>query len=247
MAKDETFADTIRMLQNNSDCIVIRHSDPSKLSEAAQAADRVGIINAGNGSDEHPTQAILDLYTLRNVKGKTNKLRGLIMGDLFYGRTAHSLVKGLAIYEGNEVFLQSPESLRLDPAIIAAARDRGLKVHEVGSLNEVPKDLDFWYNTRMQRERFYDSDGRFQEDKFQKAKREQIIVTLDVLDKHASEHTVLMHPLPRTQEQPVEVDSDPRAIYLEEQAQSGIHARMGIVYANLLGFPRPVYRLRQSA
>src|SRR3990167_6316489 len=113
VAKGETFEDTIRTFEAYCDAIVIRHPQVGQAQKAAEAAEFVPIINAGDGIGEHPTQALLDLYTVREHKGELSNIRGLVAGDLLNGRTIHSLIRGLSLYPGNEIYLLSPDKLRL--------------------------------------------------------------------------------------------------------------------------------------
>lgn len=222
VSKGETFEDAIRTFESYGDAIVLRHPETGSALRAAKAAEFVPIINAGDGIGEHPTQAGLDLYTIREHKGTLSKVRGLMAGDLLNGRTVHSLIKGLSFYEGNEIFLLSPEQLRLSKQDREDFAARGISLHEVESMDEIPRNLDFWYWTRVQKERFTN------EDEYQQINN-RFIVDQRVLDRYAALDTILMHPLPRVGEIKEEVDADPRAVYLRSQIRNGLYTRMALL------------------
>lgn len=221
VSKGETLEDTIRTYQAYSDIIVLRHPEQGAAMRAAEVAD-VPIINAGDGIGEHPTQALLDMQTILDEKGRLDSLRGLMAGDILNGRTIHSLIQGLAFYPNNEIFLLAPEQLRLSREDILNFKSRGIVLHEIGSMDEVPKDLDFWYWTRVQKERFEsEAEYNFVNNRF--------VVDQATLDRYASPDTILMHPLPRVGEIKEEVDSDPRAVYLRSQIRNGLYVREALL------------------
>jgi len=113
MIKGETMEDTIRVIETYSDLIIMRHQEPYSVQKAAQAASFIPVINAGDGPHEHPTQTLLDMYTLEERFGSLNNLKGVLVGDLLYGRTVHSLLKALSFYKGNTLYLLSPKQLRM--------------------------------------------------------------------------------------------------------------------------------------
>ena len=222
VSKGETFEDTIRTFESYGDAIVLRHPETGFALKAADAAEFVPIINAGDGIGEHPTQALLDLYTVREHKGELSNIRGLVAGDLLNGRTIHSLIRGLSLYPGNEIYLLSPDKLRLPLADFKDFEERGIALHDIGSMDELPSDLDFWYWTRVQKERFQN------EDEYNEVNN-QFIVTSDILNRYAGPETILMHPLPRVGEIKEEVDRDPRAVYLRNQIRNGLYTRMALL------------------
>ncbi|MCH7605497.1 hypothetical protein IID24_05945 [Patescibacteria group bacterium] len=189
---------------------------------AARIARHIPVINAGDGIGEHPTQALLDLFTIFEHKGTLAGLKGLVAGDLLNGRTVHSLLKGLSLYPGNTVYLLSPKELRLSDEDITSFKSRGVTLIEIGSVDEIPKDCDFWYWTRVQKERFHNSADY-------EAVNNRFVVTKELLDKRGSNDTILMHPLPRVGEIEDAVDEDPRAVYLKSQIRNGMYVRMALL------------------
>lgn len=222
VSKGETFEDTIRTVEAYCDAIVLRHPEVGSAQRAADTAEHVPIINAGDGIGEHPTQALLDLYTIYEKFGRLNGLTGLVAGDVKNGRTVHSLLEGLSLYPDNLVYLMAPEILKLDPTELEHLRQKGLKVEEIADQKDIPKDANFWYWTRVQKERF---DG---EDEYQQANN-QFIVDQELLDEKGSADTILMHPLPRVGEILPEVDADSRAVYLRSQVRNGMYVRMALL------------------
>ena len=238
--KGENLADSVRAAGSYADVVVLRHPRVRSSYEAAfaldQLATRLGtrpvVISGGVGVGEHPTQALLDLFTIVDFKGTADGLTVTLVGDLANGRTVHSLAKLLALYEARELKLQlvSPESLKTPQGIIDFVTERGVEVHETDSLDEVIGTSDVIYWTRVQEERFED-----------KADYEAIagsfIVTPDVLAK-ASDDVILMHPLPRKHEMGTEadhavLDNDARSVYFH-QMQNGMYVRMALL-AGVLG------------
>ncbi len=222
VSKGETFDDTIRVFEGYSDAIVLRHPQVGAALRAAEVAKHVPIINAGDGIGEHPTQALLDMYTIWENKNKLDYIRGLMAGDLLNGRTIHSLIKGLSFFERNELYLLAPDKLKLSQEDLDSFKNRGVTLHEIRSLNEAPKDLDFWYWTRVQKERF-DNVEEYEE------VNNKFVVTQEVLNKYAGENTILMHPLPRVGEIDPEVDQDKRSVYLTKQIRNGMYVRMALL------------------
>jgi aspartate carbamoyltransferase len=238
--KGENLADSVRAAGSYADVVVLRHPEVRSSYEAAYALDqlttRLGtrsvVVSGGDGVGEHPTQALLDLFTIVDHKGTTDGQTVTLVGDLAHGRTVHSLAKILALYGGDglRIELVSPESLRTPQGVIDFVKSRGVEIHETSSLDEVIGKSDVIYWTRVQEERFED-----------KADYEAIagdfVMTPDVLAK-ASADAILMHPLPRKHEMGTEadhaiLDNDPRAIYFH-QMQNGMYMRMALL-AGVLG------------
>lgn len=209
VTKGETLEDTIRTLECYADAIVMRHYDDD-ASERAAAVASVPIINAGSGAAEHPTQALLDLYTIQKERGWVDGLTVTMMGDLKYGRTVHSLTKLLRLYNTKLRFV-SPEQLRLPPNYLNDGDE------QFDDLDEVIEDTDVLYVTRVQKERLSDSI----------AIDFSYAVTRDHMNR-AKPDMVLMHPLPRVGEIPTELDSDPRSAYFR-QMRYGLHVRMALL------------------
>ncbi len=213
--KGEILEDTISVVSGYSDAIVMRHS----FNDAAERAARVSnipIINAGSGKGEHPTQSLLDAYTIRNKKGRLDNLKIAILGDLVNGRTIHSLIKLFGLYENIEFYALSKENLALPEKYIKIIEDTGNKYYRCYSFDDIPKDVDIMYHTRIQAERSDEDLGK-----------EQFIINKEVLDKF-SDNTLVMHPLPRVDEISTDIDNDKRAIYFE-QAHNGMWVRMALL------------------
>lgn len=219
MLKGESFEDTIRMINGYSDLIVIRHSENGSAKRAADAAE-IPVINAGDGSNEHPTQALLDLFTIQSRFKKLTNLKVLVAGDLLYGRTARSLLQGLSLYKGNTIYLLSPKQLRMDPILLRKLK-KDLKIVEIFTEKQIPEDCHVWYWTRIQRE-------RIKSKKLLKDVKKSFIVTKRLLEKKGNKKMIIMHPLPRIEEISTEVDSDPRAFYFK-QAKNGLYIRMALL------------------
>lgn len=223
VSKGETLGDTMRTLQQYCDVIVLRHPEIGSAKDAAKAAD-VPILNAGDGAGEHPTQALLDLFTIQDELGKIDGLNIAMVGDLRFGRTVHSLTKLLTMYDVKLNFV-SPEILRLPLNIMNKVRDAGIDARESHDVADVIDKADVLYVTRVQKERFSDL-----------AQYESVkgayVINPDLMAK-AKEKMVVMHPLPRVGEIDEAVDSDPRAAYFR-QVQNGMYIRMALL-AGVLG------------
>jgi aspartate carbamoyltransferase catalytic subunit len=218
--KGETLEDTVRIVGGYSDCIVLRHPEEGAAARAA-AVSTVPVINAGDGRGEHPTQALLDLYTIRAELGRLEGLRVVMAGDLANGRTVHSLIRLLSQYRGLKVTLAGPEQLRLPAPTVQALRDSGAEVREAESLLEAVVGADVVYQTRIQAERLSEP--------LEEAGRDaaRFRVTKEVMAA-LPQGAVVMHPLPRVGEIDPEVDSDPRAAYFR-QARNGVPVRMALL------------------
>ncbi len=218
--KGETIEDMTKMIEQYCDVIVIRHPVKGTLQKAADTAD-VPVINAGDGIGEHPTQALLDMFTIYEKFGRLTGLKGLMAGDMLNGRTVHSLIRGLSIFPGNTVYLLSPKQLRLSREEFQLYSKRGVKLVEINSLKQIPVDCHFWYWTRVQKERFSDK-------KVYEKLKLSFILTKKLVKEKAGKSTLLMHPLPRVGEIETAVDSDPRAVYLTTEAKNGMYVRMAL-------------------
>lgn len=222
VSKGETLADTIRTLEQYSDIIVLRHPEIGSARVAAEAAG-IPVINAGDGPGEHPSQALLDLFTIREEMGRIDGLKIAMVGDLRFGRTVHSLTKLLLHFDVSLRFV-SPEILRMPLKIMNEVRDRGLNVRETHDVADVIENADVLYVTRVQKERFSDM-AQYDEVK------DNYIITPDLM-RQAKEKMVVMHPLPRVGEISTEVDTDPRAAYFR-QVRNGMYIRMALLAAVL--------------
>jgi len=217
--KGETLIDTVNIMSGYSDCIVIRHSKEGAAKLASEHSS-VPIVNAGDGSHDHPTQTLLDLYTIKKSLKNFNGLRVGICGDLRYGRTGRPLSIALSNYD-TEISFISPPQLSMDKSTVKYIRDNGTNVKEVLKIEDVIRELDVLYMTRIQRERFPT------EEEYLKFSG-HYIVNKELMNL-AKKNMILMHPLPRVNEISVEVDSDPRAKYFE-QSRNGVPTRMAVLY-----------------
>jgi aspartate carbamoyltransferase catalytic subunit len=222
VAKGESFGDTIKTFEAYCDVIVLRHPEVGSAMRAAKAAEAVPIINAGDGIGEHPTQALLDLYTIFEKIGTLSGIKGLFAGDIKNGRTVHSLLKGLSLYKNNTVYLLSPEQLKLQRPLFEQLTKAGLKIIEITSENDIDKECNFWYWTRVQKERFEDKE------EYERIKH-SFIATPQLMQEHGNKNMILMHPLPRVGEITEDVDKDPRAVYLRNQIRNGMYVRMALL------------------
>ncbi len=221
VVKGETIEDMIKIMEQYSDAIVIRHPVAGTAQICAKTAG-IPIVNAGDGIGEHPTQALLDMYTIYEKFKTLDGIKGLMVGDLLNGRTIHSLLKGLSFFKNSIIYLLSPKVLRLSKKELDEFCRRGIKLIEINNLNDIPPDLHFWYWTRVQKERFSDKN------EYEKLKL-SFILSKDLVDRKAGKKTLLMHPLPRVGEIKTEVDNDPRAVYLTTQAKNGMYVRMALL------------------
>ncbi len=217
--KGETIEDTVRVVGGYADAIVLRHPENGSAARAA-AASPVPIINAGDGSGEHPTQALLDLYTIQKELGRMHNLKIALVGDLLYGRTVHSLIILLSIFKNIEIYLISPKELRLPEEYRKMLRSRKIKFIEGEYLEKILPQADVLYVTRIQKERFA-SLGLYNKVK------DSFSIDKDTLKK-LPKKSIVMHPLPRVHEISPEVDQDRRVAYFR-QAKNGLYVRMALL------------------
>jgi len=215
--KGENLADTVRTVENYADLIAVRHPLEGAARLAAEFA-KVPIINGGSGAEEHPTQALLDLYTIMKEKKKINGLKIALVGDLRYGRTVHSLAYALSLYN-IELYLVSPESLRMRREVLQTIKEK-IPVIEKTSLEKTVSQVDVLYVTRIQKERFPDPA------EYIKVKGSYKI-DMNTLSE-AKEGLIILHPLPRVDEIAPEVDNTPYAKYFPE-VWNGIVMRMALL------------------
>jgi aspartate carbamoyltransferase catalytic subunit len=222
LKKGETLADTLRMVDGYSDLIVIRHAAEGAARYAAEICQRP-VVNAGDGGNQHPTQTLLDLYTITKMKGKLEGLSVYLVGDLKYARTMRSLLYGLAMF-GADVTLVAPEGLEMNPGVIKEAKERfGAKVREHSAMELGGADVA--YVCRIQKERFADP---YEAEKVQKTFR----ITMDAL-RGVKDDLAILHPLPKIDEMDPEIDKTKYARYFE-QAKLGVPVRMAIL-AEIMG------------
>lgn len=224
IAKGETLADTIRMVEAYSDLIVLRHPHEGAARLAANFSEKP-VINAGDGAGSHPTQTLLDLFTIQEEKGSIEGLNVVILGDLKYGRTVHSLAEALTLFGAKLTFV-APPALQMPMETINHVKGMGGSIRCTSDIDEVMSDADVLYVTRIQRERFPDP-----------AEYEKVAgmyrIDIETL-REAKKDLIVMHPLPRIDEIDPEVDSTPHAKYFQ-QAFNGIPVRMALLAALLGG------------
>lgn len=219
IAKGETLSDTIKTIERYSDVIVIRHPEIGSAKIAADAA-QIPVLNAGDGPGEHPTQALLDFYTIKKEKGETHGLKIALVGDLKNGRTIHSLIKLLIKYDGVDFCLISPRKLSLPKEYTDLMKKNNVEYFESDCLDDAIASCDVLYMTRIQKERFEN------EKDYEKLKG-CFVLNKQIL-KNAKKDMIIMHPLPRVDEIAEEVDSDPRAKYFD-QVENGLYVRMALL------------------
>jgi aspartate carbamoyltransferase catalytic subunit len=217
--KGESISDTIRVVSGYADVIAIRHYEEG-TAEAAAKNSPVPIINAGDGAGEHPTQALADMYTIKKELGWLSGLRVVLVGDLLYGRTIHSLLPLLCLYTGVTIDLISPLSLRLPPQYREYLTKKGITFNESESLEGVIEQADVAYITRVQRERFalqadYD------------AVKDVYVINAETANRMKPQ-AIIMHALPRVNEIAPDVDANARAAYFR-QAKNGLYIRMALL------------------
>jgi len=217
-SKGETLSDTIHIIENYADIIVMRHFIEGAAKRAAEIS-KVPIVNAGDGANQHPTQTMLDLYTIRKEFGKIDGIKIALAGDLKYGRTVHSLMYALSQFDNVTVYLISPESLAMPRHIIEETRKK-LKIFETANIEKYIKECDVLYATRIQKERFPD------EVEYQKV-RNAYVITPQIVAK-GKPSLRIMHPLPRVNELSQALDGTPAALYFK-QAANGIPVREALL------------------
>ena len=223
VSKGESLPDTVRSLECYADVVVLRHPEVGASALAAKYA-RKPIINAGDGIGEHPTQALLDLFTIIEELGHADGLTITMLGDLKNGRTVHSLSRLLSLFDVRLHYV-SPGILRMPPEIIAELDEKGISQQEYQLLDPALPETDVLYVTRVQKERFEDPQA------YEKVKGAYVI-TPETLQR-AKENMIVMHPLPRVGEISMELDDDPRAAYFR-QMEYGMYVRMALL-AMVLG------------
>lgn len=218
VSKGESLPDTIKTLESYSDAIVIRHPEKGSAAEAAAAAAKP-VINAGDGPGEHPTQALLDAFTILEEMGKLDGLTVTMLGDLKYGRTVHSLAKLLTLFDVKINYV-SPEILRMPVELVQEVRAAGIEQVETTDLDSVLPATDILYVTRIQKERFENADEYDQV-------KDSYVISAETM-KSAKEQMAVLHPLPRVGEIARDVDDDPRAAYFR-QMEYGMYVRMALL------------------
>lgn len=224
LKKGESLKDTVRMAEAYSDVIVMRHYLDGAARLAAEATERP-VINAGDGSNQHPSQTLLDLYTIKKEMGNLEGLKVAFVGDLKYGRTVHSLTKALSHFDA-EMYFVAPDSLQMPEYILEDLDKSGIKYHILEDFRDILGEIDVFYMTRIQGERFPD------EEEYKKVKGIYVINKDNIIGK-CKENMIIMHPLPRVDEISTDLDKTKHALYFK-QAANGVPVRMAML-AMVLG------------
>ena len=219
-AKGESFEDMIRMVENYGHVIIIRHPEKGIAAKTLELA-KIPVINAGDGINEHPTQALQDIYTLRESIGDINGIVLGVVGDLKYGRTVNSLIKAISKYTIFKIYFISSESLKISQELREYLISKNIVFIEVTSLEEVMARLDVLYVTRIQKERF----ANYEE--YEKEK-DRYCISMDLVKKYGNGHMKIMHPLPRNNELSTDLDSYENSIYFQE-AENGVYIRQALI------------------
>lgn len=215
--KGETLADSIRIITSYTDALVMRHYREGAARLAADVSP-VPVINAGDGSNQHPSQTLLDLFTIYETQGRLDNISIAFVGDLKYGRTVHSLSQALCHYNA-KIYLVSPESLAMPEYILDDYREHNIEFHVANTIEEIVPKVDILYMTRVQKERFDETEYRHLRAKF--------VLSADTLAE-AKPNLKVLHPLPRIDEITLDVDGTPYAYYFQ-QAANGVYARQALL------------------
>ena len=218
VSKGETFHDTIQVISNYCDMIVMRHSLEGAPRYASEFS-KVPIVNAGDGANQHPSQTLLDLYSIKKTQGTLDGINIMMIGDLKYGRTVHSLLQALSHFNTKFTFVAPPE-LRMPEEYKQFLRDKGLEFTETTEIGDAINEADIVYMTRVQRERFSDL---MEYEKVKNCYR----LTNSML-ANTKENLRILHPLPRVNEIAHDVDENPKAYYFQ-QAQNGLYVREALI------------------
>lgn len=223
VSKGETFHDTIMTISNYCDMIVMRHHIEGAARYASEVS-KVAVVNAGDGSNQHPSQTLLDLYSIKKTQGRLDNINIVMIGDLKYGRTVHSLLQALSHFNPTFTFV-APEELRLPDEYKEFLTEKGIPFTETSEINGALKEADIVYMTRVQRERFSDPM------EYERVKNVYILKNSMLEDSKPTMR--ILHPLPRVGEIDTDVDSNPQAYYFQ-QTENGVYTRMAII-SYLLG------------
>ncbi|PVX51073.1 aspartate carbamoyltransferase [Balneicella halophila] len=218
VTKGESLKDTIKMLSNYADLIVMRHPLEGAARYASEISD-VPVINAGDGANQHPTQTMLDLYSIYKTQGSLDDLNIFMVGDLKYGRTVHSLLMAMADFNPTFNFI-SPESLKMPRAYTSYLMERGIPYYEHLEFTDILERADVLYMTRVQKERFADV--------IEYEKVKNVYVLRNAMLEGTKSNLKVLHPLPRVNEIALDVDENEKAYYFE-QALNGVYARQAII------------------
>ena len=222
-SKGESLKDTIKMVSNYVDLIIMRHPVEGAARYASEVAG-VPVINAGDGANQHPTQTMLDLYSIKKTQGKLTDLTISMVGDLKYGRTVHSLLMAMRYFNPRYNFVSPPE-LRMPEQYRAFCKENGIEYHEYEDMNRILNESDILYMTRVQQERFTDPV------EYEKVRNTYSLH--NAMLEGTKDNLRILHPLPRITEIAEDVDSNPKAYYFE-QAKNGVYARQAVI-CSILG------------
>jgi len=217
--KGETLHDTIRMVSNYADLIVMRHPLEGAARYAAEVAN-VPVINAGDGANQHPTQTLLDMYSILKTQGTLDKLNIFMVGDLKYGRTVHSLLMAMSQFENPIFNFIAPNELQMPEEYKMYLREKGIRYFEHREFTDIISEADIIYMTRVQKERFSDP--------IEYEKVKNVYILRDSMLKKTKPNMRILHPLPRVNEIHTDVDRNEKAYYFE-QARNGVFTREAII------------------
>lgn len=217
--KGETLADSVQIITSYADAYVMRHPQEGAARLASEFSNGTPVINAGDGANQHPTQTLLDLYTIYETQGRLDNLNVAFVSDLKYGRTVHSLTQALAKFEGIKFFFIAPEVLAMPDYICEELDELGIEYQLVESMDDAIPELDILYITRVQKERFDESE-------YAHIKSAYILSAENL--QPARENLKVLHPLPRVDEIDTDVDATPHAYYFQ-QAENGVYARQALL------------------
>ena len=215
--KGETLSDSIKVISSYTDAVVMRHPQEGAARLASEFSS-VPVINGGDGANQHPTQTLLDLFSIKECQGRLDNLKVAFVGDLKYGRTVHSLTQALSLFNAEFSFL-APDALAMPDYILDELDSKDCKYRKAESIEEIAPEADIIYMTRIQKERFDETEFKHIASRY--------ILTAESLEE-APAHLKVLHPLPRVDEISVDVDSTPHAYYFQ-QAQNGVYARQALL------------------
>lgn len=223
LSKGETFHDTIMTISNYCDMIVMRHHIEGAARYASEIS-RVPVVNAGDGANQHPSQTLLDLYSIKKTQGTLDNIHIMMVGDLKYGRTVHSLLQALSYFSPKFTFV-APDELKMPDEYKSFLDEKGIAYTETHNIEDAINDADIVYMTRVQRERFSDP--------MEYERVKNVYVLKNSMLAGTKENMKILHPLPRVGEIDPDVDSNPKAYYFK-QTENGVYTRMAII-SYLLG------------
>ncbi|MBO0214698.1 aspartate carbamoyltransferase [Vibrio sp. Vb2880] len=217
--KGETLADSVQVISSYVDAFVMRHPQEGAARLASEFSNGVPVVNGGDGANQHPTQTLLDLFSIYETQGTLDNLNVAFVGDLKYGRTVHSLTQALAKFNNIRFFFIAPEVLAMPDYLCQELEEAGIAFSTHASIEEVVPELDILYMTRVQKERFDESEYAHMKSAY--------VLSADTL-KAARSNLKVLHPLPRVDEITTDVDHTPYAYYFQ-QAENGVYARQALL------------------